>query len=299
VAELQAKWIPRWASRVVERFGWRIVTVALIAVLMIAITVVLFVAGVPVRSEAFWSEVFAAWMGGVFLFIVSGVAVTIVSIVPPETASFEARARILFRAAKGGHVDYIIERIKRTLEQYSHETRRTVTVRDYDAKEGKYLIEVSVVAVMRSYIQDAPSAAVTPLKIYRATPSPAGRAPANVMVRSNDLALIQSTEFEEQFDGQYVVRIPPDAEAKVETIINYWVRQNDEACTNNPVRFIRTFELVVDNQLPRNLRVKLSVQQDQAREVVIRAGSTTSLVNLSEVTPDQELFDLRLLEPEH
>jgi hypothetical protein len=152
----------------------RVKFIVLIAFLCIFGSVIVYYIDHGTHPETFFGAVFASWLGGLALFIITGIAIFVFSIARPEKDSFDARARILFRRQAGRHIDYIVERIKGILEHYAESTEVTVSTISFHAGENKYRVASKNITQVRSYIDDVETTYVSALGRTNVTLPPPG-----------------------------------------------------------------------------------------------------------------------------
>jgi hypothetical protein len=162
----------KWARGI----DWRVWAIVATIVVAILGTIAVYWSGYGRDPLTHFGAVFAGWVGGLVLFIIAGSVVAIVSLVRPETESYDSRARILLKRQTGKHVDYIISKIKETLEQYSELTQITITIQDFHLGEKKYRIASVNQSSVKSYLTDVDTTYESKMRLVDVTDAPAGQA---------------------------------------------------------------------------------------------------------------------------
>src|SRR5262249_11207225 len=176
--------------------NWRVWGIVAAAVLCVLATAAVYYLGYGLDPVTHFGAVFAAWVGGLILFLVAGSVVAIVSLAAPENESFDARARILFRRQTGKHIDYIVSKIKEALEHYAEVTENTVLIKAFDAPTKRYLVATNNRAIVRSYLDDVETTYVSSLKMGNVTaPPPGGQPNRLIYVRVAGAPIGTSEEF--------------------------------------------------------------------------------------------------------
>jgi hypothetical protein len=200
----------------IRRVDWRVWAVIIAMVVSIIATVAIYLSNIDIDPVHKFGAAFAAWSGGVALFVVVGLAVAIVSLAQPEQESFDARARILFRRATGKHIDYVISRIKDTLEHYAEKAEIKIRIMDYNIPEKKYLVSISDTVFVRSYLDDVETSYASKLEYTEITDPPAGSTNSLRHLRVDGKNIAGPQEFRGSVHAPFQTRIDQDAACKVE-----------------------------------------------------------------------------------
>jgi hypothetical protein len=243
--------------------------------------------------------VFAAWVGGLALFVIAGAFVAIVSLERPEQGSFDARARILFRRQHGRHVDYIVSRIKQALEHYAESTVVTVTIKSYDAAESKYRISRDSKTLVRSYIDDVQTKYVTKFDTAEVTLPPPGRERnrlIHVRVRGDPVG--GGEDFDDKISRELSCDIAPGGSCEVHSLIEHWVLARTEPTTHRPIRYTQSLSVTFDNQLDSDVVIEYkTLDATDFFHERVPAGRAKKVIEIKDLTPGDVVFDYRILPP--
>jgi hypothetical protein len=267
-------------------------------IVAVLITALFFWFGIWQDPATMGGAIFAAWAGGVALFIVVGLIVGIVSLVRPEEESFDARARILFRRETGAHIDYIVRRIKDILEHYAESTEILCIVQDYHPESNMYRVQSTVKTVVRSYLDDVDTRYTADCNLKGATPSPPGQAQNRfVYLKVGGQVVGVSEEFQSSMQRDVVTTIAEDGSCLVEYMYEVWVRSGDEENTYAPRRYAQSFSLVVQNLCQRRPVVKVALERGGPHRTTVELahGQSETLINASNIEPEVEVYDFRVL----
>jgi hypothetical protein len=285
----------------VSRTDWRIWAIILAMVIAILITAFCFWFGIWQNPATMGGAIFAAWAGGVALFVVVGLIVGIVSLVRPEEESFDSRARILFRRETGAHIDYIVRRITDTLEHYAESTYVTAIVQDYDPEEKKYFIRTTVKTVVRSYLDDVDTKYNSDIHFTDATAAPAGRAKNRlVYLNVGGAAVGVDEEFDASIKRNVETTILKDGACIVEYMSEIWLSADQEPNTYAPRRYTQSLSLGVGNLCKDCLSVKVLLKRSSANPTTVELpyGATTqTLAQAANIEPLVEAWSYHVLAP--
>jgi hypothetical protein len=288
-----------------RRVDWRIAVVVIAFGISLLLTVSIYLLA-ALAHLAFWEEwlsptthigaVFAAWVGGVVLFSIVGLVAAVVSLARPETESFDARARILFRGKTGEHIEYIISTLKDKFEHYSELTSKRVTILDYAA--GTFRVSIESDIVLRSYIDDTATTYTSNFRYEDVTPAPMGRPPNRlVYIRVGGAPKTPATIFDTEIVEPVQAEIAAGETCRVETKIEFWVRETTEKNTHIPARFTQKLILEFHNNWDRDVIIKLIRQGQIDQQVGLRPGDRVKALELSGLRPGEEAYDYRFLGP--
>ena len=163
-----------------SRKDWRLAAIFWASAVSIAATLLGFDLGWD-TAAGFLHDVFAGWVASIAFFGFIGLLVAVVSLAQPEEESFESRARILFRGQDGKHIEYIVGRIRETLEHYAEEVSNTFTVVDYRPAERMFLVRVETTTLVRSYLNDVRTTYNSEISMEAEAPPPAGASPNRLL----------------------------------------------------------------------------------------------------------------------
>jgi len=298
MSEVEAKRPSSWArglfATVVGALGLQGALVVLIAIAAILATVIAYLLGAP-TDTTFGGSIFASWIAGVLFFAVAGAAVTIITIFPLTRASYDTRARILFRGQNGTHINYIIERIRQVLEQYAATAERHISILEYDPAERKYLVAIVSTTELRSYIDDMPSSARTYVSVKGCVPPPAnGRRPRLSHIRVNNTVIESSTDFETGITKEFVVEIEPGGRAIVEWKTEYWVSSEDDPCSQNAIRYTKRYNLTVENHTALNVPLTASLYGRPVRTLTLGPNAKEVFEEMRDIPGEKRFYRIDL-----
>ena len=202
-------------------------------------------------------------MGGLALFVITGIVVAIISLARPEQESFDSRARILFRRQTGKHIDYIVSRIKEVLEHYAEETENKITILEFNNAERKYRVSSSGNTIVRSYLDDVECTYDSEIHFASDTTPPNGGARNRlVYARVGGSPVGTSEEFTDRITRPLVCQIDRDGTCAVNTMTEFWVRANDEDNTHTPKRYTQVIRWQFENLLTSNQDIEIRYTLD-------------------------------------
>jgi hypothetical protein len=285
-----------WACRL----DWRVWGIIAAMVVSIVGTAIVYYLGYGRDPATHFGSVFAAWVGGLALFLVAGSVVAIVSLVRPENESFDARARILFRRQAGKHIDYIVSKIKEVLEHYSERTVNRVVITGFDPTERKYRVASVNSVFVRSYLDDVETTYISHLNLDNVTEPPAGGQRNRLVysrVAGNPIG--GSEDFSVSIARPISCRIDTDGVCEVNSMIEFWVRANDEPNTHKVRRYTQILCLQIENLLPSDQPVDVKLTLDGTNWVNERLlpGMSRQVIEIKDVKPGIMAYDYRILAP--
>jgi hypothetical protein len=276
---------------------WRVKLIVGFVVASTAATGCDYYEGYGLNPATHFGAVFAAWVGGLALFVITGIVVAIVSLAKPEEESFDARARILFRRQVGKHIDYIISRIQEVLEHYAESTDIKVAIIDYDQDEKKYKISNMTDTVVRSYLDDVESTYISEARIGGVTAPPKGGTRNRIIyIRVDCKPVGTSEEFDNEFARPITCRIDRDGTSTVSIRRETWVCANDEDNFYAPRRYTQIVRVQFENLLPSNQNVEVKFTVD-GREWIeqLTTGSHKQVLTIKDVKPGTVAFNYRFM----
>jgi hypothetical protein len=279
---------------------WRVKLIVGFVVVAIVATCCDYYEGFGLNPETHFGAVFAAWVGGLALFVITGIVVAIVSLAKPEEESFDSRARILFRREKGKHIDYIVSKLKAEFEHYAETTILKVTISDFHAGEKKYRVSSVNEAVVRSYIDDVETTYSTTLEIEGATLPPPGCASNRlVSVKIGDRYIGTAEQFTTSISRPINCRVDQDSTCDVCTMTEFWVLADDEPNTHQTRRYTQSLSLHFANLLPSSQEVQVKLTTDGTHWITERlsVGQSKKVFEFKDVKPGIQLFEYRILGP--
>jgi hypothetical protein len=297
VSSLLFRSIRRWF----DRMDWRVAAIFLATLLAVAATLIVIAVGLWRDPATFMGATFAGWVSGVALFAIVGLVVAVVSLARPEEESVESRARILFRGQKGRHIDYIVARIRQVFEQYAEDTTQILTVNEYHPGDRKFLVVSEGETRIRSYIDDTATTYRSHISLDGVTGPPQGRDPNRLLY----LRVGQQTYGGQDIAGDTInlpfdTIIAEDADCLIADGMEFWVNARTEPNSFSPVRFSQRIRLTVRNHIRGGMPLRLSVSLDEGRtidETVLRSGESRLICDVSDIEPNKEVYDVRLLAP--
>lgn len=293
--EVKKTTIAGWFSVVLAFLGTQTALILLVAIAAVAVTVILYFAGAP-TDTSFQGAIYASWIAGVAFFVIAGAASTIIAIFPPHKASYDARARILFRGQDGRHINYIIRKITKQLEQYTEKADRTLTITKYDQASGKYFIQSQTGTILRSYIDDMESVSETYAELVGCTNPPPGKEPNRILyLRLGDKVVQPATEVGTGKRTPFEVKVPPGDFASVEFKAEYWVNSVDDPCTHKAVRYVKRFHLTLQNDSAFTVPYKVQLQDKAERSLTLAPHSKEVFEVVRDVEGGQRIYRIDLL----
>lgn len=283
----------------VRRVDWRAWVIVGVTAAVLLATAFVYWEGWGLNPATHFGAVFASWVSGVALFAVAGSLIAFVSLARPERESFDSRARILFRRQTGRHIDYIVGRIGKTLEHYAESTMLKVTIRSFNASERKFRVSATSEIVVRSYIDDVETTYTSNLVREEVTPCPAGGEPNRlVFARVAGEPVGSSEEFASTVSRPISCRIEPDCSCDVESLMEFWIRADDEPNTHVPSRYTQSLTLLFENWVPAEHQVAIKVSVDGGTTWIdeqLPHGKSKKILELKDLAPGKEVFDYRIL----
>jgi hypothetical protein len=272
--------------------------VLLVLALCIIGTVVVYAIGLGHDPVSFFGAIFAAWVGGLALFLVLGLVVAIVSLEHPETEPFQTRALILFRKQTGEHINYIIRKMSRNFETYTESQIVTITLVAYDPGQKRYQIAIHNRSLVRGYIDDINSTYRTDFDYSGVTLPPQGQNPNRVVyVRVNGEQRLSEQQFRDTITRVVETTVIGKEPCLVESLIHLWIDADSEPNTHRPPLFTQNLEFNFENHLGFDAMIRLIRPADRERTVAVRAGGQVELLKLVNLEPDIDYCDYRILAP--
>lgn len=276
---------------------WRAWAVIAAGAITVIATGVVYYLGIGLDPATHFGAVFAGWVAGVALFIIAGAVVALVSLARPEREPFDARARILFRRQTGKHVDYIVERIREVLEHYAERTTIKVTIRGYDATENKFRVAAYNKVLVRSYLDDVETTYISALSRREvAAPPPGGEPNKLVFARVAGDPVGVAEVFDEMIERPVSCRLERNGVCEVESLMEFWVKGDDEPNSHKPRRYTQVLTLEFENLLgPEHpVAVKLTENGQDWITEQLPSGRTRQVLEVKDKKPGESVFDYRL-----
>jgi len=220
--------------------------------------------------------------------------------VRPEEEAFDTRARILFRRESGAHIDYIVRRIKDSLEHYAERTDVTANILDYHVAENKYQIRTIVRIIVRSYIDDIDTRYKSDCHFSEATPAPAGVAKNRlVYLTAGGTPIGVAEEFETSIKREVETTIEKDGECVVEYMSEIWMLADQEPNSYSPRRYTQALSLSIGNLCRdcASIKVALTSGGTNRTTVDLLYGQTRTLVRSANIEPLIEVYNYNVLAP--
>jgi hypothetical protein len=279
---------------------WRIRGIIGVTIVSLIATGAVYYSGYGLDPATHFGAVFAAWVGGLALFLVAGSVVAIVSLVRPEDESFDSRARILFRRQAGKHIDYIVSKIKEVLEQYAESTTIKISIRDFDETEKKYRAASSSTVVVRSYLDDIETTYISSYNLRDVTTPPAkGAANRLIYTRVAGNPVGTTQDFVTEISRPISCRIEADGTCEVSSLVEFWVQANDEANAYTPRRYTQELTLEIENVIPSDRAVEVKLTFDGTNFITeqLAHGVSRKVLHLKDLKPGTMAFDYRIMAP--
>ncbi len=277
---------------------WRLWVIVGVAALCILATLVVWWAGLGHEPTTFFGAIFAAWIAGLALFVITGILVAVVSLARPERESFDARARILFRKQSGRHIDHIVERIRNALEHYTETTSIKIMVLNQHTPEKKLRISCETSSVIKSYIDDTTCTFPSKLRLSEITSPPPHGEPNRVLyLRINGIPFEGcQTIFQNEYEFPYDLTIEPHGSCQVERCSQIWVRSDGEENSHTPNRYTKALTLEFENRLVQT-QVRVEISRDSGaswEEFILAPGRAHRALHVADAPPDKEIYRYRL-----
>lgn len=277
---------------------WRIKTIFALVIAAIAATAFVYYKGYGLDPQTHIGAVFAAWVGGLALFMITGIVVAIISLARPERESFDARARILFRRQAGKHIDYIISKIRDILEHYGEITKVKVTLMKYHEDDKKYLLNIHDSIILKSYLGDVDTTWKSEIN-YAEIKLPPANCQSNrliyVRIDNNPIATMQ--DFTDKIQYPISTRIKRNASCKIEYLVEYWAEANEERNSHMPVRYNQNLVLEFENLTANAVTVKISEDGEKWIDLIINPAEIKLALHLQDVLPDKNAYEFRVMAP--
>jgi hypothetical protein len=283
------------AGRRLKHLDWRLAAILLATLLSAIATWVAVLYGPQLYPEIlnpadFWGSVFASWVGGVISFAVIGSIVAVVSLVEPERAGFDERARILFQKQSGKHIEYIIKKMQSVFEHYAERTEITYIIDGYHPVENKFWMIGETHTVVRNYIEDIDCEYKSNIRMLEVSSPPAGeRRNRIVYLRVNGKPLHGPLEFDKEIDREFDTVVSRSERCSVEHCIDTWVEGAAEPNTYAPVRYTQSVSLDFFNHVNMDVKITLTAR-GKTREILLSPGEQVSALDLVEIKPGEEAF---------
>jgi hypothetical protein len=288
------------AKERIRHMSWRVRAVLIAVAVTVGLTAIPYIFRFGLDPTTHFGAIFAAWVGGVALFVIAGAVVAIISLARPEEESFDARARIFFRGRSGKHIDYIIQQIPKRLEHYAELSEVTHSVRDYDPATKRYLIATKNKLVIKSYLDDVRTTYDSYLDFSECTIAPNGKQRNRLVylrVGSDTIGPVE--EFDDKLRRDFSTNIDPDGSCAVEYLVEHWTEAEKETNDHRPRRYTQAIRLNIENlvNLPAT-PIQVSTDNGAHWDTVdLPSGQTRPILQLSEVPPGNVVFRMRILPP--
>jgi len=247
--------------------------------------------------NSFQGAVFASWVAGLILFILTGLIVVIVTLARPENDIIDSRVHNLLQRQQGPHIDYIAKKIVRLFEPYMSSVERTLHIVKYDDESEMFLVNQDTVLVYKSFLTDVALEYESRVGYQNAPAPPKNEEPCClVYLRAGEKDIGGAETFNGEIARPFSLKIDAFSECRVEHRMVYWVKR-DEPNRQLAIRFTRKMVVEVQNQLGTKA---ISVMHPAApsRNTTIAAGKSATVVNLSDIQPGENendyAFDFRL-----
>jgi hypothetical protein len=292
-----------WFDRA-RRVDWRVWAVVASSVATLVATGIVYWFfywfGWDLNPATHFGAIFASWVSGVALFIVVGSVVALASLAKPENWPFDSRARILFKRQTGNHIDYIIAKITEVLEHYAEQTVIKISIQDYEPTEKKYRISSANDVVVRSYLDDVPTAYSSHYELKDVTLPPPGRNPNRlVIIRVDKKPVGKPEDFADIIFRPLSCRIEKNKSCEINTVTEYWLQADDESNVHRPRRYTQRLSLHFENLTNSGQTVSVKVSRDGTSWVTeqLDHGASKQVLEVRDVKPDEIAFDFRILKP--
>lgn len=281
----------------VKQWDWRAWSIGTATMIAILITVVAPVYWPNLLDIAtFQGGFFASWAAGVALFALVGLVVAVASLSQPDRESFDARARNFLRRQSGGHIDYMVDKLRVTVEPYVVHSRKRLIVEEWRPVEGKFRVRHETTSVVRGFLDD--HAIKFPAKlnyISYCDPPPGGKKACVSFIRVNDEDKHGFAEFDREFMFDFQCEAAKNSSCKVEHVMTYWVEAEKEVNRHKTIRYTRELEVEVKNGDSQHSIVVSIREGAQKQEILLKPAEEKRIIHLFERQPDQYVYDFRIL----
>ncbi|MDR3476289.1 MAG: hypothetical protein P4M09_31995 [Devosia sp.] len=291
-------WLKRAWNNFLSIFvdDWRARWVAVSFFVALIVTIAIPMLSMDARAPAtMWGAIYAAWVGGLLLFAVTGLVLGAVTLVRPDLEPFRERAWNLLQRQTGPHIDYMIRKLTEANEPYCVEMERTLFVTDYDEVSHLFLVTQETRSSFRGYLPDIAMDFPASIGYVNATPAPSTRQRcclAYLRLDGQEIGTIE--EFDTEIRRPFRIKAEARQSCEVLYRMTFWVKEETEPNRQVVKRFTRSLKVAVENQMPSR---SVSVQ-NQGKSHFVPAGQREEIVNLAEIWPVQDeqtfAYDFRL-----
>lgn len=281
----------------IRRWDWRIWSILAATVIAIAITF-----AIPFIWPSLWDITkfqggfFASWVAGVALFALVGLVVAIVSVYRPDRESFDARARNFLQRQHGGHINYMVDKLRATVEPYVDHTEKRLVVENWHEASGKLRIRHETKTRLRGFLNDVSIKFPAKLNyISYCEPPSDGDRPCLSYIRVNGEEKRGFEEFDRELLKEFDGEAPGNEHCLIEHVMSYWIEPADEVNRHKTVRYTKSLEVIVENRDTR-LTMMVDIKSGAPPEKIpLKPGEQKRIIKLSEMMPDQYVYDFRIL----
>ena len=275
---------------------WRARAVLFILIFSSLATSLTYTLGYGQDPSTFFGAVFASWTSSIIFFTLVGAIVTIISLTNAAKEPFHARARILFRGQSGSHIDYIVDRIKCTLEHYSVASDRTIVVMDHDLKMGMVRLAKVSSTTIKSYIDDTQTTYRERVSIKAMSQASSLAANKVAYIRWDNSTILGPTKItgaEFNYDIEYAIN--QDESPTLEYRIENWIKLGAEKHNYTPSRYTKALNLKAENSLSQSIIVTVSTDGDtKEQKYTIPPGHIISIGELRDLKPNEKAYSLNI-----
>ncbi|MFB9951308.1 hypothetical protein ACFFP0_20870 [Rhizobium puerariae] len=246
--------------------------------------------------QKFEGAFFASWAAGVALFALVGLIVAIASVSRPDRDPFDSRARIFLQRQSGGHIDYMVDKLRDTIEPYVDYTRKKLIVEEWREDHGKFKIRHETKSVLRGFMDDVPAKFPAKLNyLAKCDPPPGGQKPCVSYIRVNGEDVHHFAEFDREFLYDFEGAAPKYGQCEVEHVMTYWIESANEQNRHKPIRFTRALDVVVENK-DRKHSIMVRIEAGaKPQDILLKPGDERTVIQLFERRPDDYVYDFRIL----
>jgi hypothetical protein len=274
---------------------WRVYIILAVVFAAIAASGAIYYLGYGHDPTTFFGAIFTAWIGGLALFVITGIIVAVISLSRPENESYDARARILFRKQTGKHIDYIIQKIKEGVEHYGETVHTKVAIKEYHEGERKFLLSIYDCIVLKSYLNDIETMWESEIDFSDVLPPPPGRQPNRlVYVRINNVPTGISQDFNDHIKTPISTRIERNGECKVERLVEHWTEAENEDNDDTTIRYARRLTLQFENLTGIPITIKLTADGERPVDIAVAPGEEKQVLDLNDVLPETKVYIYRI-----
>jgi hypothetical protein len=289
-------------KKVFRRFDKRILWIFLATVAVDVVSILIYFYGPPHDPAHFFGAFFVAWSAGAAYFTIVGSVASFASLERPEKGSFDSRARILFQHASGLHIDFLIEKMKSTFDQYAEFVDIDIKLVDYDESDGKYRFDQTNHTIIKSYIEDVPCNFTSEIGIANVAAPPIGKSPNRLIsLKVNNVSYGAGELFQNNSLSKHINSVIEKTKAcDICHRLEYWVQQETENNNYTPKRYTQKIVARVENNLVPGVVVvlrKMNLKDGGYDDIEVFPGQHHIVVDEHDAHPFKKVMEFQVLPP--